>query len=83
MSKETDRELENLAYNVSLLRRQHGLSKTEMAKLLKIGAGTLGKLEDGEIPAALTVDIFFGLQKHFGIRPRDLLAQRLEEETGG
>ena len=72
-----DREI--FLYNIAWLRRHHGLSKKKMAELLKIGIGSLNKMESGKMPPQLSVAILFAVQDSFGIRPQDLLMQRLGE----
>ena len=37
-------------YNITLLRKKHGLSKAAMAKALGIGLYTLNKIETGQLP---------------------------------
>ena len=66
--------------NISYLRKQHGLSKKEMARRLGIGLRSLNKVEQGSIPPRLTVEIFFAVWEQFHIKPSILLTELLEEK---
>lgn len=66
-------------HNIRWLRRRYGLSRRKMAQVLEIGRWSLDKLERGEIPPRMTVDILFAVQKNFGVSPSDQLSQRLGE----
>lgn len=80
MKKESNkREWENFVYNVAWLRKHYGISKKNMAKLLRIGVGTLTKIENGELPPRLSVKVIFNIHSCFGINPRDQLKQRLKD----
>lgn len=63
-------EAENFMFNVAWLRKKYGLSKVKMAKLLGIGVGSLNKIEKGELPPRMSVDVVFNIHKHFGILPK-------------
>lgn len=71
-------ELENLCHNIYRLRKDNNLTQKEMAKLLKIGIGSLRKLEAGIIPPRMTVDIFYHVYAAFGISPDQLVAKKDE-----
>ena len=64
-----DEGWKNFVHNVTWLRESNGLSKKEMASILKIGMKTLERIENGELPKRLSVNIFFRIWKHFGIHP--------------
>ncbi len=70
---------ENFIHNVKWLRKHYCLSKKSMAMFLKIGVGSLNKIENGEIPPRLSVEILFNIYNHFGILPQDQLSRRLGE----
>lgn len=72
-----DSELNIFLSNVTWLRKHNKLSKKRMAALLGIGVYSLNKIESGMLPPNLDVDIFFRIQRHFGIRPTDQLTTRL------
>ena len=72
-------ELENFAYNIVWLRKHYGISKKKMAQLLKVGLWTINKLEKGEFPPGLKIDILFTVQKEFRILPADQLSHKLGE----
>ena len=71
--------MEAFAHNIRWLRKKYGLSKKKMAELLGIGLWSLNRLERGEIPPRMTIDILFAVQKHFGISPSAQLEKRLGE----
>lgn len=54
---------------IGLLRRQHGLSKREMAKKLRISVASLEKIEKGELPPRLSARIVLCVYQEFGIPP--------------
>ena len=80
MEDENRLQLENLICNIVFLRKHFGISRKRMAKLLGIGVTTLQKLEQGILSPRLGVDIFFHIQRNFGIAPVTILTRRLEEE---
>lgn len=71
-------DLEILSHNLRWLRRQYRYSQKEMAVILKIGIGSLSKLERGEIPPRLSVDFLFAAYDHFRIKPSVLLSVWME-----
>lgn len=71
-------EFEVFSHNLIWLRRKHGYSKRRMAKILGIGIWSLNKLERGEMPPRLGINIFIAVHDHFGIRPSYQLTQWLE-----
>ena len=75
----TKTELENFVYNIKWLRRQYGLSRKQMADILEIGIWSMGKLEKGEMPLRLGINVFFAVQKYFDISPSAQLSRRLGE----
>ena len=66
-----------LLHNILWLRAHYGYSKTRMAKILKVGIGTIDQIEKGILPPRLSAEIIFHLQSHFGIRPADLVGRLL------
>lgn len=68
-----------LMYNVAWLRKQHGLSKKNMAKLLHISVKSLERIEHREMPPKLSIRIVSHIQNHFGIHPKDIVSIRLGE----
>ena len=71
IKEQIELESKNLLYNITWLRRHHRFSKKDMAKILGIGVNTLNKIEKGELPPHLSVDILFRENAAFGISPRD------------
>ena len=67
------------ANNVAWLQKHHGLSNREMSKKLKISPSTLNKIKNGELPPRISIEIFFHIQKEFGIHPVEQLAKLLKD----
>ena len=65
--------------NVTWLRKTHGLSKTEMAKLLHISVKSLNRMEQGEMPPGTSAKILFRIQDIFDIHPAELLCRKLDK----
>ena len=76
-------EYGNFAYNVAWLRKHYGLSKKEMAEIMGIGIGSLNKVERGEMPPQMKVDVLIRIYKQFGVSPERQLRQRLGDEEAG
>ncbi len=79
-NQEIREELDTLIHNIIWLRKHHGLSQKQMAKILHIGVKSLQHLEQGEIPSHLTLEIFSHIHRYFGICPYDQLKIRLDGE---
>lgn len=74
--KET-REMEIFLKNVMWLREHYGISKKHMAELLGIGIASLNKIENGEMPKRLGVEIVFKIYDVFKILPKNQFALEL------
>ena len=74
-----ERKEQNFLHNIAWLHKHHGLSKKRMAEVLGIGVGSLNKIENGEMPPRLGAGVFLRIYAYFGIRPKDLTEQRLDE----
>ena len=68
-----------LLENIAWLRKYYGISKTRMVKLLGIGLHSLNKMEKGEMPPKLKLDVLIRIHRLFGIHPRDQVGKRLGE----
>lgn len=79
MHEENKKQLKNLVYNIKCLRKEHKLSKEEMAKLLNITSETIATIEKGEIPSDLTIDVLFTIWKIFGVHPIEQFGKKLDE----
>ncbi len=75
-----ERELQNLLHNIAWIRREKGLSKKKMAKILGIGIRTLNKIENGEVPNRLGANSIINIYRAFGIPPKALFEQRIGME---
>lgn len=69
--------IEIFLYNIIWLRKHYGLSKKEMAKKLGISVWMLNKIERGELPPNLKIDVLFCIRKEFGVFMSDVLSVRL------
>lgn len=72
---------ENFLSNIAWIRKYYGISKKNMAKLLKIGVADITCIETGKIPSELSAEIIFIVQKRFGVAPADLLEKQLKNES--
>ena len=66
-----DDSLNNFMRNITELRLQNGLSKRQMAALLGVSVRTITRLERGDFPPNLSVNMVFRIQKHFGVTAAD------------
>lgn len=66
-------ECKNLVNNIIFLRKKYGISKKVMAEILGVCVETLNKIERGELPPRLNLEIVFNIQKYFGICPKDIM----------
>ncbi|MBP3478666.1 MAG: helix-turn-helix transcriptional regulator [Oscillospiraceae bacterium] len=73
------KEFAILFRNITWLRKHYGFSKRKMAKLLGIGVWSLNKIEKGELPPRLGINIVFAVQEHFNVHPTVQLSQLLEQ----
>ena len=79
-STSTGGDWESFSHNILWLRQTHQLSKTKMAKLLRISVKTLNRIEAGEMPKRLSVSVFFRIWVAFGVHPTKQLGTRLGEK---
>jgi len=63
--------------NVAGLRMHSGYSQKYMAQLLGIGVESLKRIESGNIPPRLRIDVIFAVCRHFHIRTSVLFTQEL------
>ncbi len=68
----TDKEISIFCNNVKLLRKQHHLSRQEMAEICAISVEDIIEIERGYLPLTITVDIAIRLFQHFDISPEKL-----------
>ena len=61
-----------LCENIALLRKNNGLSKSEMSKMLGISVYSLNIIEQGKVPPRLDIHIFYNLYTSFGITPSEI-----------
>ena len=67
--------MEKFIQNIIELREKHGLTKSEMSDIMHVSPSAISKIERGEIPKRMNVDVVFYLSDHFGI-PCDILMGR-------
>lgn len=72
-------ESENFTHNVAVLRKKAGLSRREMAETLGVSVYCITKLEHGEIPPTLTLEIVFQIYEVFHVHPKEQFGLRLRE----
>ena len=72
MKTKLSQQYKNLTLNIIKLRKENNLSKKEMAQILHISSYSLNKIEKGELPPSLNIDIVFYIEKHFNIPPHKL-----------
>ncbi len=53
--------------NVYRLRKEHGLSQKEMARIMGVGVGSLRKVERGTVPPRMDILVLHNLTLHFSI----------------
>jgi len=77
---DNDYELSVFCDNVRFLRKAHGLSQKEMAKIMGIGVGGLRIIERGTVPPRLDVFVLICLSDHFHISCDSLFCLRCEAD---
>lgn len=65
-------QIRNLSRNITRLRKQHSLSKTEMARLAGISTATLTKLEAGILPPRFSTETILRISDRFDLSPSEL-----------
>lgn len=65
--------------NIRRLRAKHHLSRKGMAKQLGISVYSLNLIEKGTIPDRLTCEVIFEVYRRFGISPKMLFSEIIEE----
>ncbi len=73
-----EKEMNNLLYNITWLRKKEKLSKKEMARILGIGKVSINKIEKGEVPKRLVANAIIAIYQNFGISPAVLFEKRLD-----
>ena len=78
--KETDkkRNEEIILSNFVWLRKKYGLSRKDMAAILRIGIGSWNKIERGILPPRMSVDVLDRMEETFGIPVAIFLSRRLQ-----
>lgn len=78
MKEIINEEIKNLINNIVQIRKEYGLSKKKMAKTLGISIKTLRKIENGEFPPNLSVEVIFEIYDNFEITPKELFKRRFD-----
>ncbi|MBQ6798298.1 MAG: helix-turn-helix transcriptional regulator [Oscillospiraceae bacterium] len=78
--KETDkkRNEEIILSNFVWLRKKYGLSRKDMAAILRIGIGSWNKIERGIPPPRMSVDVLDRMEETFGIPIAIFLSRHLQ-----
>lgn len=79
----TKEQLKNVCCNVRFLRARHGLSRSAMAKRIRVSLKTLDSLESGVYPDRCGISLLFYIYQSFGISPKENLTTRLEDQEIG
>ena len=66
-----------LLENIAWLRKYYGISKTRMVKLLGIGLHSLNKMEKGEMPPKLKLDVLIRIHRRVLRRSADISKRRM------
>lgn len=74
-------EFENVCCNIRWLRTHYGLSRSAMARKLRITVKSLDALESGVIPQRLRIHFLFCAHQAFGVSMEQLFKTRLKEDT--
>ena len=68
---------QNIAHNLVILRKRHGLSQRAMAQILGISPYSLRVMEKGERLPNVYVDLLFKLVKAFHVNVDDFFESKL------
>ena len=71
-------EFANFCSNIRYLRRKNGLTQKQMAQKLHISENYVRKLERGQIPHRLGIDVIWHTHIAFGVPVQDILECLLE-----
>lgn len=78
VKEETKQQCENFAYNVAVLRKRRGLSKSEMAQLVGTTVESLERMEREEMPR-IGLKVLLRVMEEFSVSADFLLNYRLEK----
>lgn len=67
----------NFVENIIWLRNHYKFSKERMAEISGINADMLNRIENGEMPEELSMEIIFKLSKFFSLNPKELFSEHL------
>ena len=68
-------EITTFCKNIKFLRERNQISKKMMCKILKIGAKSLNKIENGILPPRTRCDVLIRACCFFNLTPQDLLSK--------
>ena len=74
-----DRDVQIFCENFRYLRRSRGLTQKQMAQRLQISVGYVRRIEKGEHPPRMTVEVIFQIFRVFGITPGRQFSEILSE----
>ena len=72
-----DNDVEIFLYNIAWIRKNRGISKRKMSKILKINVRTLDKNENGILPPKLNANIILEIYCNFGVSPSMQFSKKL------
>ena len=76
----TDKEMQNLLYNIKRLRLDNKLSKKKMAQICGVGVPKINKIENGIVPPRFSANILVRIYRHFGVTPTEMFRDSLLSE---
>ncbi len=79
--KQKDIELKNFLSNIKWLRSHYGLTKYEMAKILRLSVKSIERIERGEMPSKLSLNVVFRIQSFFNITAKEQFEALLEKSN--
>ena len=69
-----------IARNILYLRKKHNLTKAAMAQLLGICVRGLSRLESGELPPRMSINVLYRISYIFHVKSHDLFSVLLENQ---
>ncbi|MBQ8766255.1 MAG: helix-turn-helix transcriptional regulator [Clostridia bacterium] len=67
----------NFVKNIIWLRKHYEFPKERMAEILGINVEMLNRIENGEMPEELNMEIIFKISNFFSLNPKELFSEHL------
>ena len=81
ISAENTIQLKNFIENIKWLRSHYGLTKYEMAKILRLSVKSIERIERGEVSSKLSLNVVFRIQSFFNITAKEQFEALLEKSN--